>query len=658
MIRRAHHPRVLLPRARSTCSCSGSCASCWPELQAPADPGARQPRSPPSRAGAPRRAPTKADEGRRRWRARDRSSPRAGHGEIVRAQRGAHRRARRRVRHRARRRHVRLPGARARVPCADGDVYVEDLGSTNGTLAQRRAVGRADPAAPRRPRAVRPDRRAGGSPQVTRRGGTPDEARLGGATDTGRVRDGNEDAYLVDDALELFAVADGMGGHRAGEVASATAIEALRASVDERHAGWRDAIERRQHGGVRRRRATDTSLTGMGTTLTAAISRRRDRCIVGHVGDSRAYLLHDGELAPAHHRPQPGRGARRARASSPRSRPRSTRSARSSPARSASSPTVEVDVYPVDARAPATGPALLRRPHRRWCRTDDIAAHAPPRDRSDRARRTLLVDAANAAGGEDNITRRRGRRGRRCRPVRPRAAVGEPVGHDHDAGGARRDRRGRSGRPTAATWTTPPPRSRWSSCPTAGSPWARRAAAAAAPDATRAQAAVPVTDAPTKGKKLRARPARGRDRGTGARGARAGRAQDGAPPGRVGRPLRRLHRADLADPRARGRRRPPGTPAAPTTSAFDRQGTVTIYQGRPGGLLVWDPTIVRHSTVTRDDLSPGRAARRARTARSSSDEGRRDRVRRAASRTERRRPARPPPRSPATTTSTTTTTGT
>ena len=53
----------------------------------------------------------------------------------------------------------------------------------------------------------------------------------GGATDQGQVREGNEDGYVVDRRLQLFAVADGMGGHRAGEVASATALEALRAAV-------------------------------------------------------------------------------------------------------------------------------------------------------------------------------------------------------------------------------------------------------------------------------------------------------------------------------------------------------------------------------------------------------------------------------------------
>src|SRR5207237_9523916 len=54
---------------------------------------------------------------------------------------------------------------------------------------------------------------------------------MGAATDVGRVREGNEDAFLVDDAMGLMAVADGMGGHRAGEVASVTALEALRAAI-------------------------------------------------------------------------------------------------------------------------------------------------------------------------------------------------------------------------------------------------------------------------------------------------------------------------------------------------------------------------------------------------------------------------------------------
>jgi len=65
---------------------------------------------------------------------------------------------------------------------------------------------------------------------------------IGAATDVGRVREGNEDSYLVDEPMGLVAVADGVGGHRAGEVASATALEALRASVNQGNS-LREAIE-------------------------------------------------------------------------------------------------------------------------------------------------------------------------------------------------------------------------------------------------------------------------------------------------------------------------------------------------------------------------------------------------------------------------------
>ena len=116
----------------------------------------------------------------------------------------------------------------------------------------------------------------------------------GAATDVGRVREGNEDAYLVDDAMGLVAVADGMGGHRAGEVASATALEALRSAITHGRPlreSMQDANE-----AVFTKSLTDAELRGMGTTLTAATLVTGGTVLVGHVGDSRAYLLHDGEL--------------------------------------------------------------------------------------------------------------------------------------------------------------------------------------------------------------------------------------------------------------------------------------------------------------------------------------------------------------------------
>ncbi len=115
----------------------------------------------------------------------------------------------------------------------------------------------------------------------------------GASTDTGQVRDGNEDSYLVDRRLDLFAVADGMGGHRAGEIASATALDGLKLAVDE-GAPVADAVGR-ANTAVWDKAAGDTDLAGMGTTLTAAIFDA-GTLTIAHVGDSRAYLLRDGRL--------------------------------------------------------------------------------------------------------------------------------------------------------------------------------------------------------------------------------------------------------------------------------------------------------------------------------------------------------------------------
>jgi serine/threonine protein phosphatase PrpC len=114
------------------------------------------------------------------------------------------------------------------------------------------------------------------------------------ATDHGLVRSNNEDAFLIDDQRALFAVADGMGGHRGGEVASHTAIEALRAAVAN-GTPLHDAITR-ANAAVIARAAGNDELTGMGTTLTALIAIGGRQLLVGHVGDSRAYILHDGNL--------------------------------------------------------------------------------------------------------------------------------------------------------------------------------------------------------------------------------------------------------------------------------------------------------------------------------------------------------------------------
>ncbi|HUV10880.1 MAG TPA: Stp1/IreP family PP2C-type Ser/Thr phosphatase [Acidimicrobiia bacterium] len=117
--------------------------------------------------------------------------------------------------------------------------------------------------------------------------------RVGAATDVGRVRDHNEDAYLVAEDLGLIAVADGMGGHRGGEVASTTALEALRIAFLA-GAAIQDAVSAANEA-VHDQSVADPNLRGMGTTITAG-ALTEGSLLLGHVGDSRAYLLREGRL--------------------------------------------------------------------------------------------------------------------------------------------------------------------------------------------------------------------------------------------------------------------------------------------------------------------------------------------------------------------------
>jgi len=119
----------------------------------------------------------------------------------------------------------------------------------------------------------------------------------GSATDTGRVRQANEDAVLAVDSL--FAVADGMGGHQAGEVASHLALEALANAFDSPGTEVLVAAVEQANLAVVERAATDPGLAGMGTTLCAMALvdiGARDAIAVVNVGDSRLYLLSDGVL--------------------------------------------------------------------------------------------------------------------------------------------------------------------------------------------------------------------------------------------------------------------------------------------------------------------------------------------------------------------------
>jgi PPM family protein phosphatase len=125
-------------------------------------------------------------------------------------------------------------------------------------------------------------------------------------SDRGRMRPRNEDAYLVRTDANIFAVADGMGGHAAGDIASQLAVRCLSDAFPRA----RSPRMRARTLSRRLRAAFDTAnaallqyaahhreCSGMGTTLTAlAPLRSPPQCVIAHVGDSRAYRMRAGEL--------------------------------------------------------------------------------------------------------------------------------------------------------------------------------------------------------------------------------------------------------------------------------------------------------------------------------------------------------------------------
>jgi PPM family protein phosphatase len=118
--------------------------------------------------------------------------------------------------------------------------------------------------------------------------------RTASASDTGRKRRRNEDAYVL--RPPLFAVADGMGGARAGEVASRIAIEALKEEGAPGDALARvEALIQEANRRIWERAGEDEAAQGMGTTMTVALVDE-DGVAIGHVGDSRAYRIRAGDL--------------------------------------------------------------------------------------------------------------------------------------------------------------------------------------------------------------------------------------------------------------------------------------------------------------------------------------------------------------------------
>jgi serine/threonine protein phosphatase PrpC len=132
------------------------------------------------------------------------------------------------------------------------------------------------------------------------------EIRAAGLSDVGRCRQANQDQFFVGEGLDVLAIADGMGGHAAGEVASDIAItvlaESMREATGDRSQWTADEAAERLRTAMNdgNRKICESVMSraewrGMGTTMVALVVVC-GRAVIGHVGDSRAYLLRDGRL--------------------------------------------------------------------------------------------------------------------------------------------------------------------------------------------------------------------------------------------------------------------------------------------------------------------------------------------------------------------------
>jgi serine/threonine protein phosphatase PrpC len=225
--------------------------------------------------------------------------------------------------------------------------------------------------------------------------------RIGVSTHPGRKRRHNEDTFVVEPPL--FAVADGMGGAKAGEVASGLAAGALKEGGGDGVSGEERVVELIQEANRRvfRRAREDREASGMGTTMTLALVEP-DRVIFGHVGDSRAYLIREGQIEQL-------TDDHSLVAELVRSGRLSPEEAESHPQRSVitravgTEADVDVDIFSI---RPEPGDLFLICSDGLTDMVDDetiIRAVEKHRENLDEAAKAL-VGAANRVGGEDNIT--------------------------------------------------------------------------------------------------------------------------------------------------------------------------------------------------------------------------------------------------------------
>ena len=225
--------------------------------------------------------------------------------------------------------------------------------------------------------------------------------QLGYGTDTGKKRRRNEDDYVVEPPL--FAIADGMGGAQAGELASSLAAGAVREDEGAAGSGERRVAELIQEANRRvyERSSQDAAASGMGTTMTVALAGDGNVAF-GHVGDSRAYLIRDGKLEQLTE-------DHSLVAELVRSGKLSPEEAETHPQRSVitralgTDPDVDVDTFSIEA---LPGDLFMLCSDGLTSMVEDqVILACIEKNRDDlQATAKALIRAANKGGGEDNIT--------------------------------------------------------------------------------------------------------------------------------------------------------------------------------------------------------------------------------------------------------------
>lgn len=246
------------------------------------------------------------------------------------------------------------------------------------------------------------------------------ELTFAAATDVGRQRNHNEDNFLIDKKLSLFVVADGMGGHASGEVASHLAVHELRAAVD----ASRETIDGFAQGAagitpqdvlvvleqavqqacqaIFLRGQQEPDKRGMGTTASALLVVG-DRGFIAHVGDSRIYLLRGGQVVQLtedhsllNELMRRGRLTRDGLESSPYKAYKNAVTRAVGVYETVQSDTFDFEILPGDQFLLCTDGLHA------YLKDDDLVALLSREDLAETPKK--LVELANAGGGHDNIT--------------------------------------------------------------------------------------------------------------------------------------------------------------------------------------------------------------------------------------------------------------